>query len=80
MTLGADGSLLGWKAASSIRRFVVDSIDTTAPATCFMAFCYSVIESMPVREASILQCNGSLKLSALGARGTSPVSRRPELS
>jgi sulfofructose kinase len=72
MTLGADGSLArvegrfiytpGW---------VVDCVDTTGAGDVFHgAFCYAVIESMPVREAlEFANAMAALNCTALGARG-----------
>ena len=51
--------------------FVVDSIDTTGAGDVFHgAFCYSVIESMPVDEAlEFSNAMAALNCTALGARG-----------
>jgi len=72
MTLGAHGAL-----ARSDGRFiysagyVVDSIDTTGAGDVFHgAFCYSVIESMPLAEAlAFSNAMAALNCTALGARG-----------
>jgi len=51
--------------------FVVDCVDTTGAGDVFHgAFCYSVIESMPVREAlEFSNAMAALNCTALGARG-----------
>jgi sulfofructose kinase len=72
MTLGADGSLARVEGRFVYSPgFVVDSIDTTGAGDVFHgAFCYAVIESMPVREAlEFSNAMAALNCSALGARG-----------
>jgi sulfofructose kinase len=72
MTLGADGSLarVGGRYIYS-PGFVVDCVDTTGAGDVFHgAFCYAVIESMPVREAlEFSNAMAALNCTALGARG-----------
>ena len=72
MTLGADGALArvgGQYIYSPV--FVVDSIDTTGAGDVFHgAFCYAVIESMPLRDAlEFSNAMAALNCTALGARG-----------
>jgi len=72
MTLGADGSLARVDGRFLYSPgFVVDCIDTTGAGDVFHgAFCYAVIESMPVREAlEFSNAMAALNCSALGARG-----------
>ena len=72
MTLGADGSLARVDGRSIYSPgFIVDAIDTTGAGDVFHgAFCYSVIESMPVREAlEFSNAMAALNCTALGARG-----------
>jgi sulfofructose kinase len=72
MTLGADGSLARVEGRFHYSPgFVVDCIDTTGAGDVFHgAFCYAVIESMPVREAlEFSNAMAALNCSALGARG-----------
>jgi sulfofructose kinase len=72
MTLGADGSLARVEGRFIYSPgFVVDAIDTTGAGDVFHgAFCYSVIESMPVREAlEFSNAMAALNCTALGARG-----------
>ncbi|MGA2878797.1 MAG: PfkB family carbohydrate kinase [Bryobacteraceae bacterium] len=72
MTLGADGSLARVEGRFLYSPgFVVDAIDTTGAGDVFHgAFCYSVIESMPVREAlEFSNAMAALNCTALGARG-----------
>jgi len=72
MTLGADGSLARVDGRFIYSPgFVVDCADTTGAGDVFHgAFCYSVIECMPVPEA-LEFCNAmaALNCTALGARG-----------
>ncbi len=72
MTLGADGSLARVEGRFLYSPgFVVDCIDTTGAGDVFHgAFCYAVIESMPVREAlEFSNAMAALNCTALGARG-----------
>ena len=72
MTLGADGSLARVDGRFIYSPgFIVDAIDTTGAGDVFHgAFCYSVIESMPVREAlEFSNAMAALNCTALGARG-----------
>jgi sulfofructose kinase len=72
MTRGADGSLARVEGRFVYSPgFVVDCIDTTGAGDVFHgAFCYAVIESMPVREAlEFSNAMAALNCSALGARG-----------
>ncbi|HTC88629.1 MAG TPA: PfkB family carbohydrate kinase [Bryobacteraceae bacterium] len=72
MTLGADGSLARVDGSFTYSPgFIVDAIDTTGAGDVFHgAFCYSVIESMPVREAlEFSNAMAALNCTALGARG-----------
>jgi sulfofructose kinase len=72
MTLGADGSLARVDGRYIYSPgFVVDAMDTTGAGDVFHgAFCYSVIESMPVREAlEFSNAMAALNCTALGARG-----------
>ncbi len=72
MTLGAEGALARVEGRFLYSPgFVVDSIDTTGAGDVFHgAFCYAVIESMPVREAlEFSNAMAALNCSALGARG-----------
>lgn len=72
MTLGAHGSLAraGGRFIYS-PGFVVDCIDTTGAGDVFHgAFCYSVIENMPLAEAlEFSNAMAALNCTALGARG-----------
>ncbi len=72
MTLGAHGSLARVEGLFLYSPgFVVDSVDTTGAGDVFHgAFCYAVIESMPVREAlEFSNAMAALNCTALGARG-----------
>ena len=72
MTLGADGALALVDGRFLYSPgFVVDSIDTTGAGDVFHgAFCYAVIESMPVGEAlEFSNAMAALNCTALGARG-----------
>ncbi len=72
MTLGAEGSLARVDGRFLYSPgFVVDCVDTTGAGDVFHgAFCYSVIESMPVREAlEFSNAMAALNCTALGARG-----------
>jgi sulfofructose kinase len=72
MTLGADGSLARVDGRFLYSPgFIVDAIDTTGAGDVFHgAFCYSVIESIPVREAlEFSNAMAALNCCAFGARG-----------
>lgn len=72
MTLGASGALARVDGRFIYSPgFVVDCIDTTGAGDVFHgAFCYSVIESMPVRDAlEFSNAMAALNCTALGARG-----------
>jgi sulfofructose kinase len=72
MTLGADGSLARVDGRFLYSPgFVVDTVDTTGAGDVFHgAFCYAVIESMPLREAlEFSNAMAALNCTALGARG-----------
>jgi len=72
MTLGADGALARVDGQYIYSPgFVVDCVDTTGAGDVFHgAFCYAVIESMPVREAlEFSNAMAALNCTALGARG-----------
>ena len=72
MTLGAEGALAraGGRFLYS-PGFLVDCTDTTGAGDVFHgAFCYSVIENMPVRDAlEFSNAMAALNCTALGARG-----------
>jgi sulfofructose kinase len=72
MTLGAHGALarVGGKFVYS-PAFVVNCVDTTGAGDVFHgAFCYSVLESMPMPEAlAFSNAMAALNCTALGARG-----------
>jgi sulfofructose kinase len=72
MTLGANGALA--RVAGSFiysPGLVVDCVDTTGAGDVFHgAFCYAVIESMPLRDAlEFSNAMAALNCTALGARG-----------
>jgi len=72
MTLGADGALARCDGEYVYSPgFVVACADTTGAGDVFHgAFCYSVIESMPLREAlEFSNAMAALNCTALGARG-----------
>jgi len=72
MTLGAHGALARVDGRFIYSpAFIVDCVDTTGAGDVFHgAFCYSVIESMPVREAlEFSNAMAALNCTALGARG-----------
>jgi sulfofructose kinase len=72
MTLGADGALARADGRYIYSPgFVVDCVDTTGAGDVFHgAFCYAVIESMPLREAlEFSNAMAALNCTALGARG-----------
>ena len=72
MTLGAHGALARTEGRFIYSPgFVVDSIDTTGAGDVFHgAFCYSVIETMPLAEAlEFSNAMAALNCTALGARG-----------
>ena len=72
MTLGAHGSLarLGGKFIY-VPAFVVDCVDTTGAGDVFHgAFCYAVIQAMPMRDAlEFSNAMAALNCMAVGARG-----------
>jgi sulfofructose kinase len=72
MTLGAHGSLAlteGWFLYSPA--FVVNCVDTTGAGDVFHgAFCYAVLQDMPMRDAlDFSNAMAALNCMALGARG-----------
>jgi sulfofructose kinase len=72
MTLGAQGSLaLCDGAVTYSPAFVVNCVDTTGAGDVFHgAFCYSVLQKMPVAEAlEFSNAMAALNCMALGARG-----------
>ena len=72
MTLGANGALARVDGRFLYSPgFVVDCRDTTGAGDVFHgAFCYSVIESMPLRDAlEFSNAMAALNCTALGARG-----------
>ncbi len=72
MTLGADGALARVDGRFFYSPgFIVNCIDTTGAGDVFHgAFCYSVIENMPVRDAlEFSNAMAALNCTALGARG-----------
>ena len=72
MTLGENGALARVDGRFIYSPgFIVDCIDTTGAGDVFHgAFCYSVIESMPVRDAlEFSNAMAALNCTALGARG-----------
>lgn len=72
MTLGADGSLARVDGRLIYSPgFKVDCVDTTGAGDVFHgAFCYAVIENMPVRDAlEFSNAMAALNCTALGARG-----------
>ena len=72
MTLGAHGALALLEGRFLYSpAFVVNSVDTTGAGDVFHgAFCYSVIENMPLREAlEFSNAMAALNCTALGARG-----------
>jgi sulfofructose kinase len=72
MTLGAQGSLAFYEGAFIYSpAFVVNCVDTTGAGDVFHgAFCYSVLQKMPVAEAlEFSNAMAALNCTALGARG-----------
>ena len=72
MTLGAAGSLARVEGSFIYTPgFIIDCVDTTGAGDVFHgAFCYAVIECMPVREAlEFSNAMAALNCTALGARG-----------
>lgn len=72
MTLGADGALARIDGRFLYSPgFVVNCVDTTGAGDVFHgAFCYSVIENMPIVEAlEFSNAMAALNCTALGARG-----------
>ena len=72
MTLGAHGALALCEGSFIYSpAYVVDAVDTTGAGDVFHgAFCYAVLEGMPVREAlDFSNAAAALNCTALGARG-----------
>jgi len=72
MTLGAHGALaLADGSYHYSPGFVVDCVDTTGAGDVFHgAFCYAVLEEMPIREAlEFSNAMAALNCTASGARG-----------
>jgi sulfofructose kinase len=72
MTLGADGALARFDGEYIYSPgFVVECVDTTGAGDVFHgAFCYAVLQSMPMREAlEFSNAMAALNCTALGARG-----------
>jgi len=72
MTLGAHGALARVDGRFVYSpAFVVNCIDTTGAGDVFHgAFCYAVLQGMPIREAlEFSNAMGALNCTALGARG-----------
>jgi sulfofructose kinase len=72
MTLGAHGALARVDGQFIYSpAFVVDCVDTTGAGDVFHgAFCYAVLQSMPVREAlEFSNAMAALNCTSLGARG-----------
>jgi sulfofructose kinase len=72
MTLGADGALARAEGRYIYSPgFVVDCVDTTGAGDVFHgAFCYAVLQSMPLREAlEFSNAMAALNCRAFGARG-----------
>jgi len=72
MTLGAHGALARENGAYHYSpAFVVNCVDTTGAGDVFHgAFCYAVLEGMPMREAlDFSNAMAALNCTALGARG-----------
>jgi len=72
MTLGAHGALARVEGRFLYSPgFIVDCVDTTGAGDVFHgAFCYAVIEGMPVRDAlEFSNAMAALNCTALGARG-----------
>ena len=72
MTLGAHGALMleGGRFCYS-PAYVVNCVDTTGAGDVFHgAFCYAVLQGMPMREAlDFSNAMAALNCTALGARG-----------
>ncbi len=72
MTLGADGALarIDGKYVYS-PAFVVNCVDTTGAGDVFHgAFCYAVLQGLPIREAlDLSNAMAALNCTAIGARG-----------
>ena len=72
MTLGAHGALALCEGSFIYSpAYVVDAVDTTGAGDVFHgAFCYAVLEGMPVRETlDFSNAAAALNCTALGARG-----------
>jgi sugar/nucleoside kinase (ribokinase family) len=72
MTLGRDGALARAQGRFFYSPgFVVDAVDTTGAGDVFHgAFCYSLLQKMPLRDAlEFSNAMGALNCTAFGARG-----------
>jgi sugar/nucleoside kinase (ribokinase family) len=72
MTLGAEGALARYRGTFVYApAFVVNCVDTTGAGDVFHgAFCYAVLEGMPMREAlEFSNAMAALNCAASGARG-----------
>lgn len=72
MTLGAHGALARWQGGFVYSpAYVVNCADTTGAGDVFHgAFCYAVLEGMPIRESlDFSNAMAALNCTALGARG-----------
>jgi sulfofructose kinase len=72
MTLGAHGSLARYEGKFHYApAFVVNCVDTTGAGDVFHgAFCYSVLQGMPMRDAlDFSNAMAALNCTAIGARG-----------
>ena len=79
MTLGALGALARQNGRFVYSpAFVVNCVDTTGAGDVFHgAFCYAVLENMPLREAlEFSNAMAALNCTALGARGGIATSKR----
>ncbi len=72
MTLGAHGALAYWEGRFVYSpAFVVNCVDTTGAGDVFHgAFCYAVLQQMPIAEAlGFANAMAALNCTAVGARG-----------
>jgi sulfofructose kinase len=72
MTLGAHGALAYWEGRFVYSSaFVVNCVDTTGAGDVFHgAFCYAVLQQMPIAEAlGFANAMAALNCTAVGARG-----------